>query len=88
MGHLRVRLKTDEIEISIASEEPLHLFLDRLANSYPDLCDVIKSIKDNTGEYLLLVNDVDVNIYGGIDKVRVRDNDILIFVPVVHGGRK
>lgn len=65
----------------------MHIFLDKLADSYPELNDVIKNVKEGSGEYLLLVNDIDINVYGGIDKVRIRNSDTIIFVPIVHGGR-
>lgn len=87
MGHLRVRLRTNEIEITITDEESLYTVLDKLVNTYSELYDIVKNVKESLGEYLLLVNDVDVNVYGGIDKVKVRNSDTITFVPIVHGGR-
>lgn len=47
---------------------------------------MVNSIKEFSGEYMLLINDVDVNVYGGLDNVKIKNDDVVVFVPIVHGG--
>lgn len=86
LGHLRTRFGLSEVEIPISSEESLMVFLDKLSNLYPELRAVIENIRESSGEYLLLINGIDVNVYGDISKVEIKNNDEIIFLPTVHGG--
>lgn len=61
-------------------------FLSKLESLLPQLRDVIRSIRKLEGEYLLLINSVDINVYEDPDKIIIRDSDTLTFVPIVHGG--
>lgn len=87
LGHLRTQLGLSEINVEVVGNETLTSFLKKLSNLFPSLRDIIKSVIEFRGEYLLLLNDVDVNVYGELDKVVVKDCDILTIVPIVHGGR-
>lgn len=86
LGHLRTRFGLSEVEVPISSEESLMVFLDKLSNLYPELRAVIENIRESSGEYLLLINGIDVNVYGDISKVEIKNNDEIIFLPIVHGG--
>lgn len=87
LGHLRTILGVTETNIEIQNNEVLANFLDKLANLLPQLGNVIKDIKEHSGEYLLLINDVDVNVYGDIKEILIKNGDTIIFIPIAHGGK-
>ncbi|MEM1645873.1 MAG: MoaD/ThiS family protein [Ignisphaera sp.] len=86
LGYLRTRFGLNEIEIAIEDEESLMNFLDKLVNLYPEFQTIIKNITEYSGEYLVLINGIDINVYGDISKVKIRNSDEIIFLPIVHGG--
>lgn len=88
LGHLRTRLNIDELNIPVEGEISLTDLLTKISNLKPELQQIIKSIVEYTSEYLLLINDVDINVYGDLNKVKIRDGDTVVFVPVVHGGKE
>lgn len=49
---------------------------------------IIDSVKEHSGEYLLLINGVDINVYGDLNSVKVKNDDAIIFIPIVHGGKE
>ncbi|MEM1541294.1 MAG: MoaD/ThiS family protein [Ignisphaera sp.] len=85
LGHLKSRIGLPEVDVEIHDEEPLHNFLTRLANRVPELKSIINS-RDLQNEYLILVNDVDVNVYGEIDNAVVKNEDTITIIPIAHGG--
>uniref|UniRef100_A0A7C2VH61 MoaD/ThiS family protein n=1 Tax=Ignisphaera aggregans TaxID=334771 RepID=A0A7C2VH61_9CREN len=70
----------------VQGDEPLTNLLERLKMLYPGLRDVIDSIKELAGEYILLINGVDANVYGDIESIKIKDDDIITLVPIAHGG--
>lgn len=86
LGHLRTRFGLNEVEVAIGNEESLTDFLGKLANLYPELQTVIRNITEYSGEYLILINGIDVNVYGDISRIKVRNSDEITFLPIVHGG--
>jgi len=86
LGHLKTRINLDELSIPIEGEEPLVDFLTKIVNLKPELQQVIKSIKEFSGEYLFLINDVDIHVYGDLDKIKIKNDDVIVFVPIAHGG--
>ncbi|MEM1525558.1 MAG: MoaD/ThiS family protein [Ignisphaera sp.] len=86
LGHIRTRFGLSEIEVPISSEESLMTFLDKLSNLYPELQPVIENIKESSSEYLILINGIDVNVHGDVNKVEIKNGDEVIFLPIVHGG--
>lgn len=88
LGHLKQRAGFSEIDVDIQNEETLPHFLQTLSSIYPTLQEVVKAFLEGRryGEYLLLINDVDANVYDKIDDIVIKNSDVITIVPVVHGG--
>lgn len=56
-----------------------------LLNKYPKLNLVVSSDGSLSSSYILFINGVDYMLLGGYD-YRVRDGDVLTFIPISHGG--
>lgn len=83
LGHLRSRIGLSEIDVETYGGELLRDFFNKLADILPELKHVVN---DPLGEYLILINDVDVNVYGGINSVVIKSEDVITIIPIVHGG--
>ena len=86
LGHTKSFTGSAELEIVLAEPKSLKQFLAELSEKYPKLRVVVEEVLTFHGEYLLLLNDIDVGVYGDLDKVVIRDGDTLTVVPIVHGG--
>lgn len=85
LGHLKSRINKSEITIDIHNTETLRNFIIKLVDIVPELRDII-SKEDILNNYLILVNDIDINVYGGVDKFIVKNEDIVTLIPIAHGG--
>lgn len=74
------------MEIEIKNVESLISFLNKLIDLFPNLRDIVKNLIESRGEYLLLINDVDIGVYGDLSVINIKNSDVLIFIPIVHGG--
>ncbi len=72
---------------TVQSSRPLSLYqcLQQLLDSNESICNMWADPTQIDQECLILVNDVDAAVIGGLD-AQLDDGDVIILLPLIHGG--
>lgn len=84
-GPLANQMESDIIKIELAEESVLHDLLLNLISDNSSVKDVWKTPEQMDAENLMLCNEVDIGLSGGL-KSELKDRDVLVILPLVHGG--
>lgn len=83
MGTLRRVMGREEIELTIESSaevaQVIQGLFDKLGGEAPI------DLKNPIAETLILINGIEINNLGGL-KTPIEDGDVLVLIPVTHGG--
>ncbi len=85
LGALRSAAGSGEVEVELGEGANLRDLLKYLRGRFPELENVVRSGGELSPSYLLFVNDTDAELLGGLNYV-VKDGDVIVIVPVTHGG--
>ena len=82
---LATRLGKLPLEFSIESPLRLEKLLQRMINEIEDVRTVWSDVYRMEREALILRNEVDIGVTGGLD-TEVNENDSIVILPLIHGG--
>jgi len=78
-------MESDIIQIELTEKSDLRELLSELISANNSVKDVWKTPEQMDAENLMLCNEVDVGLSGGL-KSELKDGDVLVILPLVHGG--
>ena len=84
-GPLANQMDSDTIQIEITEKSDLGELLVKLISENDSVKDVWKTPEQMDAENLMLCNEVDIGLLRGL-KSELKDGDILVILPLVHGG--
>ena len=78
-------MASDTIQIELTEKSDLRALLLKLISDNSSVKDVWKTPEQMDAENLMLCNEVDIGLSGGL-KSELKDGDALVILPLVHGG--
>jgi molybdopterin converting factor small subunit len=84
-GPLANRITGGAIEMNVEEGLTISGLLDTLLQHEPNVKTLWRNPIEVDRDSLILCNDVDIGVVGGLDAI-ARDGDILTILPLVHGG--
>lgn len=84
-GPLANQMASDTIQIELTEKSDLRALLLKLISDNSSVKDVWKTPEQMDAENLMLCNEVDIGLSGGL-KSELKDGDALVILPLVHGG--
>ncbi len=84
-GPLSSRLKLPHYEMELTEQATLEVMLRTILEKESDVRDVWRNPESMDRETLILCNDVDIGLTGGL-KTKLNDGDTLVVLPLIHGG--
>ena len=84
-GPLANQMDSDTIQMEIAENVNLHELLLKLISENNGVQSVWQTPEQMDAENLMLCNEVDIGLSGGL-KSGLKDGDVLVILPLVHGG--
>ena len=79
------QMDSDNIQMEIAENVNLHELLLKLISENNGVQSVWQTPEQMDAENLMLCNEVDIGLSGGL-KSGLKDGDVLVILPLVHGG--
>lgn len=83
-GPISQRLQEGSIEVE-ADAESLQSVLKMILEKAPYLMTIWASVEEMDRDALILVNNVDIGLTGGLGTV-LKEGDVVSVLPLVHGG--
>jgi len=84
-GPIVTRLGKAQLEITIEKPLKLRVFLQRVINEIEEVHRVWPDAYRMEREALILKNEVDIGVTGGLD-TEVNEGDSIVILPLIHGG--
>ena len=84
-GPLAKRLGKSQLEFSIEKPLKLRVFLQRVINEIEEVHRVWPDAHRMEREALILKNEADIGVNGGLD-TEVNESDSIVILPLIHGG--
>ena len=84
-GPITKRLDNPVFEISIEEESIIRTIIQMLLEREKEVKEIWIDAEKMDREAMILLNDVDIGLTGGLD-TSIRNDDELIILPLVHGG--
>ena len=84
-GPLANQMESDTIQIELTEKSDLRVLLSELISANNSVKDVWKTPEQMDAENLMLCNEVDIGLLRGL-KSELKDGDVLVILPLVHGG--
>ena len=84
-GPIAARMKSPHFEVEIKEGLPLRTVIQLVLDSEKDVQDVWSDVLTMDRDALILLNEVDIGLTGGLD-TQVQEDDAIVILPLVHGG--
>jgi molybdopterin converting factor small subunit len=84
-GPIVTRLGKSQLEFSIKGPLKLEELLHKMINEIEEVRSVWPDAYRMEREALILKNEVDIGVSGGLD-TEVNENDSIMILPLIHGG--
>ena len=84
-GPLAARLGKSQLEFSIERPLKLRVLLQRVISEIEEVHRVWPDAYRMEREALILKNEVDIGVTGGLD-TEVNESDSIVILPLIHGG--
>ena len=84
-GPLAREIEGGTIEVNLEESLTLRDLFDKILKENPYLQGVWKDSVEIDRDSMILCNEVDIGVTGGLETV-LKDGDILMLLPLVHGG--
>ena len=84
-GPIVTRLGKAQLEFTIERPLKLRVFIQRVIDETEEVHRVWSDAYRMEREALILKNEVDIGVTGGLD-TEVNENDSIVILPLIHGG--
>ncbi len=84
-GPIAIRLGSEQFTVDIQSPTKVQDILQRLIDEYREVREVWSDVTLIDREALILKNDADIGLTGGLE-TDVDDDDTIVILPLIHGG--
>jgi len=84
-GPITAHVKTPTYSVETGNDSSLKEVLQTLLDNHHEVREVWNNPESVDRDALILLNEVDIGLTGGLTS-RIKDGDIIVVLPLVHGG--